>query len=141
ALHRSGLDTARYPVEYVKAALDTCKGKFKLFGDLPAYAGFYFRDDVNYDQEAVKRDFVPENKPRLQKLREVFATLNPFEPDPIGAALKTVAQESGVKTGVLVHPTRLACCGATAGPSLYHLIAILGRERVLARLDKALEKM
>jgi len=140
-LTRSGLDTNRYPVEYVKAALDTCKGKFKVFNELPGYAGFYFKDDLQYDPEAEKRDFVPENKPRLQKLREVFAALEPFEPDPIGAALKNVAQEFGVKAGVLVHPTRLACCGTTAGPSLYHLLAILGKERVLTRLDKALARM
>src|ERR1051326_2536828 len=40
ALKRAGLDTNKYPVEYVKAALDTCKAKFKVFSELPAYAGF-----------------------------------------------------------------------------------------------------
>ena len=49
-----------------------------------------------------------------------------------------VAKNGGVKTGVLVHPKRLALTGAPAGPSLYHLIAVLGRERTLARLDRAL---
>ncbi|HEY5909053.1 MAG TPA: glutamate--tRNA ligase, partial [Verrucomicrobiae bacterium] len=141
ALSRAGLDTNRFPVAYVKAALDTCKGKFKLFGELPAYAGFYFKDEVVYDPEAAKKDFIPENKPRLLKLREVFAQLEPFEPDPIGNALKTAAQELGVKAGVLVHPTRLACCGATAGPSLYHLLAILGKEKALRRMDRAIELM
>jgi glutamyl/glutaminyl-tRNA synthetase len=38
----------------------------------------------------------------------------------------------------LVHPIRLATTGATAGPSLYHLLEILGRERVLRRIDQAL---
>jgi glutamyl/glutaminyl-tRNA synthetase len=57
------------------------------------------------------------------------------------AALKSVAAELGVKAGVLVHPARLATTGNTAGPSLYHLLAILGRERVLQRLDRALAKM
>jgi glutamyl-tRNA synthetase len=46
-----------------------------------------------------------------------------------------------VKNGVLVHPTRLACCGTTAGPSLYHLIEILGKNRVLERIDRALAQM
>jgi glutamyl-tRNA synthetase len=141
ALARAGLGTAKYPAQYLKAALDTCKGKFKLFGELPAYAGFYFKDEVQYDAEAVKRDFAPDNKPRLAKLREAFARMESFDPDPIGNTLKSVAQELGVKPGVLVHPTRLACCGATAGPSLYHLLAILGKERSLERLDKALAKM
>ena len=138
ALTRAGLDTGKYSTDYVKAALDTCKGKFKLFGELPVYAGFYFKDEIRYDPEAAKRDFVPENKARLLKLREAFEKLEPFDPDPIGSTLKQVAQELGIKTGILVHPTRLACCGNTAGPSLYHLLAILGKEKVLQRIDRAL---
>jgi glutamyl-tRNA synthetase len=140
-LARAGLDTSKYPAAYVKAALDTCKGKFKLFGELPAYAGFYFKDEILYDPEAAKRDFTPENKPRVARLREALAALEPFEADAIGVTLKTVAQQLGIKTGVLVHPTRLACCGNTAGPSLYHLLAILGKDRALRRLDLALERM
>ncbi len=141
ALARAGLDTNKYPTSYVRAALDTCKGKFKLFGELPGYAGFYFRDEVTYDEEAAKRDFIPENKPRLTRLRDALAKLEPFEADPIGNIFKTVAQELGVKTGVLVHPARLACCGTTAGPSLYHLMAILGKARVLELLDRGLARM
>jgi glutamyl-tRNA synthetase len=141
ALKRAGLDLGKYSTAYVRAALETCKGKVKLFSELPAYAGFYFKDEIEYDPEAAQKDFTPENKPRVAKLREALARLEPFEPDPIGATLKAVAQELGVKAGVLVHPTRLACCGNTAGPSLYHLLAILGKDRALARLDRALAKM
>jgi glutamyl-tRNA synthetase len=141
ALTRAGVDPGKWPVSYIKAALDTCKGKFKLFGELPAYAGFYFRDDLQYDAEAVKSDFTAENKPRLMRLRQALSLLEPFEADAIGNGLKAVAQELGIKVGVLVHPTRLACCGSTAGPSLYHLMAILGQERVLQRLDKAISVM
>lgn len=141
ALVAGGINTHQWPDDYVKAALDTCKGKFKLFSELPAYAGFYFTDQIEYDPEAVAKDFIAENKPRVAKLREALASLQSFDHDAVGATLAGVAKEFGVKTGVLVHPTRLACCGKTAGPSLYHLIAILGRERVLARLDKALQAM
>jgi glutamyl-tRNA synthetase len=141
ALARAGLDLKKYPAPYVKAALETCKGKIKLFGELPAYAGFYFKEEIEYDAAAAQKDFTAENHPRLAKLREALAKLEPFESDPIGTTLKAVAQELGVKTGVLVHPTRLACCGNTAGPSLYHLLAVLGKERALRRIDRALARM
>jgi glutamyl-tRNA synthetase len=141
ALGRVGLDTHKYPEAYVKAALDTCKGKFKVFGELAAYAGFYFTDEITYAPDAAQRDFVPENKPRMLKLREALAALEPFEPDAIGATFASTAKELGVKTGVLVHPVRLACCGNPAGPSLYHLLAILGKDRVFQRLDKALARI
>ncbi len=64
-------------------------------------------------------------------------------PDEIDAAaleqiLKATAAEFGIKAGPLVHPVRYATTGAASGPSLYHLLEILGRDRVLQRLDLAL---
>jgi glutamyl-tRNA synthetase len=140
-LARAQIDTNKYAVDYLKAALDTCKGKLKVLAELPAYAGFYFKEDVQYDPEAAQRELVPENKTRLKRLREVLAGLEPFNHDLIGAALASVAKEFAVKTGVLVHPTRLACTGSPAGPSLYHLMAILGKDKVLGRLDDAIAKI
>ena len=141
ALKRAGLDTNKYPVEYVKAALDTCKGKIKVFSELPAYAGFYFKDEIEYNADAAAKDFVPENKPRLEKLRDAFVKLPAFDAAGVESALKGVAAELGVKAGVLVHPTRLACTGAPSGPSLYHLMEIIGKERTLERISRAVAKI
>jgi len=137
ALAKAGIDTNRHEVNYVKAALDTCKGKIKTFSELPAYGGFYFRDRLEYDVEAAKKNFVPENKPRLEKLRDAFAKLDKFDAASIEAALKAVAAELGVKAGVLVHPVRLACTGNPSGPSLYHLLEVMGKEKVMGRIDEA----
>lgn len=136
-LGRHGVDTNRYELAYVKAALDTCKGKLRTFHELPGYAGFYFTDLEDYDPAAVAKDFTRENLDRLARLREAFAKVEPFNSAFLESCLKTTAAELGVKAGVLVHPTRLACTGKTAGPSLYHLLEVLGREEVLARLDRA----
>ncbi|MGN6554662.1 MAG: glutamate--tRNA ligase [Verrucomicrobiota bacterium] len=140
ALAKAGLDTNTFPVEYVKAALDTCKGKVKLFIELPAYAGFYFKEEFDYNPDGAKKDFVPENKPRLQKLRDAFAGLESFNAAALEMTLKSVATELGVKAGVLVHPARLAATGNTSGPSLYHLLEVLGKDRVLQRFDRALAR-
>ena len=138
ALRRGGCALENYSAEYLKAALDTCKGKVKKFGELPAYAGFYFHEDVKIDVVAAAKDFTTENQPRVQQLRAAFAALEHFTAAALEQTLKARATELGVKAGVLVHPTRLAVTGASAGPSLYHLLEILGRERVLQRLDRAL---
>jgi len=138
AFAKAGVDTNKFAVDYVKAALDTCRGKIKTFSELPAYAGFYFKDDFNYDPEAAKKSFVPENKLRVEKLRDAFAKLEKFDAASIEAALKAVAAELGVKVGVLVHPVRLAATGQPHGPSLYHLLEVLGKEKTLARIGKAM---
>ncbi len=137
-LERNGLSLAPYQPAYVRAALETCKEKIDRFSELLAFADFYFQEEISLPAEAAAKDFGPDNQPRLAKLRNSLATLSSFDPDTIGATIKAVAAECGVKTGALVHPTRLACTGKTIGPSLYHLLAVLGKERVLQRLDRAL---
>ena len=43
-----------------------------------------------------------------------------------------------MKVGVLVHPVRLACTGDPSGPSLYHLLEVIGKEKVMGRIAVAL---
>ncbi|RYD40560.1 MAG: glutamate--tRNA ligase, partial [Verrucomicrobiaceae bacterium] len=140
ALQRGGIDLGRFPEEYTRAALETCKGKVRVFNELPAYAGFYFADEVSYNPEGVAKHFTPENKPRLQAVRDAFAGLETFDAAAVEATLKATAAQLGGKVGLLVHPTRLATTGGTAGPSLYHLLEVLGKEKVLARIDLALAR-
>jgi glutamyl-tRNA synthetase len=140
-LAKAGIDTNKFDMNYVKAALDTCKGKIKIFSELPRYGGFYFKDEIVYDPEAAKKSFVPENKPRLEKLREAFTKLEKFDAASVESALKTTAAALGVKVGILVHPVRLACTGNPNGPSLYHLLEIIGREKALERIEKGLTAM
>src|SRR6267143_849294 len=138
ALERAGINLEKFPSDYVRAALETCKGKFKIFSELPGYCGFYFKDDFEFNPDGAAKHFVSENKPHLLAVREAFAALENFDAANLEAALKATAGERGVKVGALVHPTRLAVTGSNAGPSLYHLLEILGKEKVLARLDRAL---
>ena len=141
AFAKAGMDTNKFPLAYVKAALDTCKGKFKLFSELPAYAGFYFRDEIIYNADDAKKVFIPENKPRLEKLRDAFAALNTFDAATMESALKETAKQLGVKAGLLIHPTRLALTGNPHGPSLYHLLEVLGKEKSLTRIERAVAIM
>jgi glutamyl-tRNA synthetase len=140
-LNRAGAPVKNFPDHYVNAALATCHGKVKTFSELPNYAGFYFTEVDAYDPQAASEQFVAANKPRLIQLREAFAQLSAFALTELEAALKKIASELGVKAGVLVHPVRLAITGKTSGPSLYHLLEIVGRDKVLARLDHAIAQI
>ena len=139
-LKSSGVKIDNYPEEYVRAALQTCKGKINMFDELPAYCGFYFTDDFDYNPEGVAKHFTAENKPRLKAVRDAFSALQRFDAAEIETTLKTTAANLGVKVGAIVHPTRLAVSGSNIGPSLYHLLEVLGKEKVLARIDRALSK-
>ena len=137
-LKSSGVQLDKFPEEYVRAALETCKGKINTFDELPAYCGFYFTNDFDYDRQGVAKHFTSENRPRLEAVREALNALEKFEVENIEATLKMTAAKLGVKVGAIVHPTRLAVTGSNVGPSLYHLLQVLGKEKVLARIDRAL---
>jgi glutamyl-tRNA synthetase len=62
-----------------------------------------------------------------------------FTAERVEAELRALAAERGVSAARLIHPTRLALTGMTFGPGLFELMAVLGRERCLRRLHRALE--
>jgi glutamyl-tRNA synthetase len=137
-LKSSGVKLDLFPEKYVRAALQTCKGKINTFDELPGYCGFYFTDDFDYDPQGVAKHFTAQNKPPLKAVRDALSTLEKFDPDNIETTLKSAATKLGLKVGAIVHPTRLAVTGSNVGPSLYHLLEVLGKEKVLSRVDRAL---
>ena len=142
-LQFAGIDTSKFDIRYVSAALETAKEKGKLFKDLAPFIGFYFVSDdaLTYDAEARAKAFIPAAKAPLAKLRAVFGAVTEFTAQKLEIALKGQAAELGVKVGALVQPIRVACTGSLVGPSLYHLMEVLGRDRVDRRLARALAEL
>ena len=150
ALARDGIKVEAFPPDYVNAAFETCKEKVKQFLDAdvlrtkhekkhiataPVFSDFYFVEEIQIE-EASRKDLTGENGRIMQAVRNALAAQNDFRADPVGETIKKTATDLGQKPGAVVHPTRLACTGRTVGPSLYHLMEVLGRDRVLARIDR-----
>jgi glutamyl-tRNA synthetase len=105
------------------------------------FADFYFKDTVELDAEILRKDFPAELQPKLRHLRDSLSMLLKFDADTLNRTTKEAAGQLGVGIGVLVHPLRLLCTGRTVGPSLYHLMEVLGKERVVARFDGVMGRM
>lgn len=143
ALNRANISTDGFPADYIRAALRSVQEKGKLFSELPGWVGFYFLPDdaLVFDPEAKSKAFVPTARPLLSKLRQRYAALEEFTASQLEAALKALAAELAIKAGPLVQPCRVACTGRAVGPSLYHLLEILGKDRVVRRLDLAIARI
>ena len=114
------------------------KEKVKLLKELPDWINCFFTEDYPFDPEAVKKSCsAPQTSERLVKLAEKFAALSPWDAAGLETALKALAAEMSIKMGELIHPCRVAVSGKSTGPSLYHMLEVLGRDRVLARLQRA----
>jgi glutamyl-tRNA synthetase len=114
------------------------KEKVKLLKKLPDWINYFFTEDYPFDPEAVKKSCsAPQTSERLVKLAEKFTALSPWDAAGLETALKALAAEMSIKMGELIHPCRVAVSGKSTGPSLYHMLEVLGRDRVLARLRRA----
>ena len=121
--------------------LGLVKEKLKLLKELPDWTNYFFGEDYPFDPEAVKKSCSsPQTGDRLTKLADKFAAVDPWDTAGLEAALKSLAAELGIKTGELIHPCRVAVSGKSAGPSLYHTLEVLGRDRVLARLRRGAQR-
>ena len=121
----------------IESALAIVQEKVKLFNDLPNWTVYLLGDDFPVDPDAVAKTLKKDGAAgRLDKLRERYAKLPDWKVDSLEKSLKELAAELGVKTGDLIHPCRVAVSGKTVGPSLYHMLEVLGKEKVLERLDR-----
>jgi glutamyl-tRNA synthetase len=123
----------------VRRVIEASGDRLKVGGDILAYADFFLVDEPPLDEAAVKQRLAkPGVRELVAKYAAALAGVEPFEPATLEEALKRVVEEAGVKVGDLVHAVRVAVTGKTVGPGLYDCLAILGREKSIKRLEKAL---
>ena len=126
---------------YLFKVLEIVKGKIKLFRDVPDWIGYFFTEKYAFDPEAVAKTLKsPGALGRLRRLRERYAAQEDWSAAGLEAALKQLGTEIGCKTGELVHPARVALSGRSVGPSLYHMLEVMGQPRVLQRMDRAIHE-
>ena len=140
-LAKSGVDTSAFPAAYTAAALETARDKGRLFKDLAGFVDFYFKADdaIAYEPEAAAKALGTAQREPLAKLLAAYESIpaDAFNAAALEAALKATAAAAGIKAGALTQPARVACTGRLVGPSLYHLMEVLGRDRTLARFRRA----
>jgi glutamyl-tRNA synthetase len=120
------------------AVLELLRPRARQLGDFAQQGAVFFRDTVEYDASAVEKFLRPAGiEAHLAAIAAVFARLEAFDAASTEPALRSVAEARGVKAGVLIHAVRVAVTGKAASPGLFDVLALLGRDRVEARLAAA----
>jgi glutamyl-tRNA synthetase len=112
-------------------------------GDILDYDFFFLPDDrVTYDEKAVEKHLrKPPALTLLPKLRTAVASAGPFDAATLKSRVEEFAQAEAVKPGPVSQMLRVATTGKEVGFGTYETLAILGRERCLARIDRALARI
>ncbi|MDH4065277.1 MAG: glutamate--tRNA ligase, partial [Acidobacteriota bacterium] len=100
----------------------------------------FFDDPVQYDADGVKKHLsAPGMQAHVRALRDRYAALESWDEASLEQELRALADARGVKAGALIHATRLALTGRMVSPGLFEMLVLIGRDRVLARLDRLME--
>ncbi|MFO0840415.1 MAG: glutamate--tRNA ligase [Phycisphaerae bacterium] len=98
-------------------------------------------DQLTLDRDAVQKNLLKGDGAGLAVLRQVrteLAALADWSPSAIEALLRGFAERTGLGLGKVAQPIRVAVTGTTISPPIFDTLAILGRDRALARVDRAL---
>jgi nondiscriminating glutamyl-tRNA synthetase len=131
--------------EELRALLPVIQERLPTLGAVGDLVGFLWVTDVDVDATTLvpKRWDVPTTREGLSAAREAIDAVGDvsFEADELEPPLRALAESRGWKAGDLFMAIRVAVTGRTATPPLFDTLVALGRERVLARIDRALEAL
>lgn len=102
---------------------------------------FFYEDEISYNEKAVQKSLTQEALPGLQALRDSLDALTNWQAADIHGVLTSVVENLGLNFGKLAQPLRVAVTGDTSSPSIDQTLELLGKSRVLHRLDFALKKI
>jgi glutamyl-tRNA synthetase len=143
-LQKAGLVSSPPPCQIastLSAVVEAAGHRIRVAGDILEYSYMFVADDaVVYDPgelaKGIGRD--PDAARLLEAFRHALSGAAPFEAEVLERVLRDFVADQKIKMGQIVHPLRVAVTGTSVGFGLFETLAILGKERCLARIDRAL---
>jgi glutamyl-tRNA synthetase len=127
---------------WLERMVATLRERAKTLVELAEFARFYLNDEVLFDAKAAAKFLKPEIAEPLELLtKELQALDGDFSETSVQAAFERVLLNFNLKLGQLAQPVRVALTGGSVSPGIYEVIAVLGCERTVSRLARAIESL
>jgi glutamyl-tRNA synthetase len=124
--------------EWFSRTVDLLRPRVRLLPDFGSWSRAFFSDEFTIDPAAKAKFWKDEKVPiLLAKLADALAGLTEWNHDACDHTSRKVAEEAGVKAGLLINATRVAIVGQAVAPPLFDTMVVLGQERVVRRLRAA----
>ena len=137
---KANFDLSLFDHKTLMRVIDLIKERARLLTDFVDSGYYFFREFDNYDEKGVKKHFLNDYSVNyLTMLLGEIDKLDKYSPDVIENIYRKIVEERNISAGKLIHPTRLALTGKTVGPSLFHLMEFVGKNRTLDRIRKAID--
>lgn len=131
-----------YPAEegnYLNGIITTLNTRSKTLVEMAESASFYYTDQLEYDEKAVKKFLKTDILEPMAMLTEKLENSKDLTQETQETIFREVLETTGIKFGKIAQPVRVALTGKTASPGIFEMIEILGKARVISRLKHAIK--
>ena len=140
-LRESGIDSKAFDDQYLLRVIGAMRERVTFVKDFVEKSPYFFRPPTDYDAAVVKKRWKEETPEQMRKLVKEFSELQQPQKEDYEAALHRVAEKLSVRAADLIHPVRLAVSGVGAGPGLFDILFILGKDETIRRIEAAVAKL
>ncbi|NOY53730.1 MAG: glutamate--tRNA ligase [Deltaproteobacteria bacterium] len=127
--------------EWLEEIVKCQQEKRKTLVEMVEQSTYFFRDDFEIEEKAGKKVLKPAARSILWKFKTKLSGLEAFTEEALESVFKQIMEEEDLKLGKIAQPLRVALTGGTVSPGIFELVSILGKESVLARIDRAIVYM
>jgi glutamyl-tRNA synthetase len=121
--------------------VESLKERAKTLIDFAESSDYFFTDEIKYEESAKKKFFTPEVVPILETLINRLSSLEDFSAPEMQKIFNEIIEERGLKMVQIAQPVRVALTGGTVSPGIYEVTEILGKGRVVERLQRAISSI
>ncbi len=114
------------------------KERVKTLAELADSSKYFIEDFDSYDEKSAKKHLKQTSLSILQSIKDKFSDLQDWHAENIHQCITDYAEESQLKLGKIAPPIRVAVCGSASSPSIDITLELIGKERVIARIDDAI---
>ena len=126
--------------ERLVSAMGGLKQRAKTIQELAENAAFYFRSRPLEIDDKAARLLAGDGGALLDRLSQRLAALAEWSEAAVESAVRSFAEDEGIKLGAVAQPLRSALTGTTTSPGIFEVAAILGRDEVLGRVEDAVRR-
>ena len=123
---------------WLEQVVEAIGDRLKVLSDVVEYGKFLFVEELEYEPRAVRKRLLKEGAAEiLLGARDALSKAEPFNEEHVEDAVRRIAEHKGLSGAAVIHPIRVAVTGKAVGPGIFETLVLLGKEKTLARLDKA----
>jgi glutamyl-tRNA synthetase len=130
----------REPDEQLRAACEIVQEKAQTLEEVWPLIGFLF-EEPEIDEKAWRKVMKDGALPLLGEALEALRGAESFDPPELESVLGRIVAEHDLKPGKLYQPIRVAITGTSISPGIFESLSVLGRDRSVNRIEKALKRL